>query len=138
MLQFLLATMTWKGRKIKVNNKIYQMDLKKVYDLLLNKALRKGRHKEEVDELICWLTGYRKDTLSACLEQSLTYADFFQHAPAFNYSCAKNIKGRICGIKIEEIEEEMMWKIRCLDKLIDELAKGKSVSTIIHQYEGEE
>lgn len=119
-----------------MNHKIYQMDFKKVYDLLVKKAMQKGRSKKEVDELIEWLTGYDEEMLKARSVQSLTYAEFFQQAPAFNpYS--KNIKGKICGVRIEDIEDEIMWKIRCLDKLVDELAKGKSVDTIIQKYQEE-
>lgn len=119
-----------------MNHKIYQMDFKKVYDLLVKKAMQKGRSKKEVDELIEWLTGYDEEMLKARSVQSLTYAEFFQQAPDFNpYS--KNIKGKICGVRIEDIEDEIMWKIRCLDKLVDELAKGKSVNTIIQKYQEE-
>ncbi len=110
--------------------KVYQMPLGKVYPLLVNKALRKGRTQEEVNEIICWLTGYSPRQLEELLNLSTTYGDFFRNAPAPNPN-RKLIKGSICGIRVEEIEEPLMQEIRYLDKLVDELAKGKPMEKIL-------
>lgn len=110
--------------------KVYQMPLGKVYPLLVNKALRKGRTQEEVNEIICWLTGYSPRQLEELLNLSTTYGDFFRNAPAPNPN-RKLIKGSICGIRVEEIEEPLMQEIRYLDKLVDELAKGKPIEKIL-------
>ncbi len=110
--------------------KVYQMLLGKVYPLLVNKALRKGRTQEEVNEIICWLTGYSPRQLEELLNLSTTYGDFFRNAPAPNPN-RKLIKGSICGIRVEEIEEPLMQEIRYLDKLVDELAKGKPMEKIL-------
>ena len=112
------------------NEKVYQMPLAKVYPLLVNKALRKGRTQAEVDEIICWLTGYTQEQLVELLEQPISYGDFFRKAPALNPN-RKKIKGTICGIKVEEIQEPLMQEIRYLDKLIEELAKGKAMEKIL-------
>lgn len=110
--------------------KVYQMPLGKVYPLLVNKALRKGRTQGEVNEIICWLTGYSPRQLEELLNLSTTYGDFFRNAPAPNPN-RKLIKGSICGIRVEEIEEPLMQEIRYLDKLVDELAKGKPMEKIL-------
>lgn len=110
--------------------KVYQMPLGKVYPLLVNKALRKGRTQEEVNEIICWLTGYSPRQLEELLNLSTTYGDFFRNAPAPNPN-RKLIKGSICGIRVEEIQEPLMQEIRYLDKLVDELAKGKTMEKIL-------
>lgn len=109
---------------------VYDMKFSKIYPLLINKAVRKGRTKDEADEIIRWLTGY-DDTALAELENSdITYAAFFENAPCLNPK-RKLIKGSVCGIKVEEIEEPLMQEIRYLDKLIDELAKGKAMDKIL-------
>ena len=105
---------------------IYDMSFKKVYSALVAKAERKGRTKEEVDEIITWLTGYRKEDL----DQDISYGDFFRNAPHMN-PARKLIKGSVCGIKVENIEDPLMQDIRYLDKLIDELAKGKLMEKIL-------
>ncbi|MGN0626233.1 MAG: DUF2200 domain-containing protein, partial [Oscillospiraceae bacterium] len=105
--------------------KVYQMSVAKVYPLLVNKAVRKGRTKEEVDEIIRWLTGYSQQELEHQLEQSVSYEEFFQNAPQMNEK-RREIKGVICGIRVEEIQEPLMQEIRYLDKLIDELDRGKA------------
>lgn len=105
---------------------IYDMSTEFVYKALVNKALRKGRTKEEVDALIMWLTGH--DMTQFDLTKS--YREFFEQAPAMNEK-ASQIKGKICGVSIEAIADPLMKKIRWLDKLVDDLAKGKSVETII-------
>ena len=92
------------------NEKVYQMPLVKVYPLLVNKALRKGRTQAEVDEIIRWLTGYTQEQLVELLEQPTSYGDFFRKAPALNPN-RKKIKGTICGIKVEEIQEPLMQEI---------------------------
>lgn len=114
------------------NEKIFQMDFEKVYDALLNKAARKGRTKAEVDEIICWLTGYRAEALEEARAASVCYGDFFRSAPAPNPDRVL-IKGVVCGIRVEEIEDPLMREIRYLDKLIDELAKGKPMEKILRK-----
>lgn len=110
--------------------KVYQMPLGKVYPLLVNKAIRKGRTQEEVNTIICWLTGYSPRQLEELLNLSTTYGDFFRNAPAPNPN-RKLIKGSICGIRVEEIQEPLMQEIRYLNKLVDELAKGKPIEKIL-------
>lgn len=94
------------------------------------KAERKGRAKAEVDEVIRWLTGYSERELEAHLESKTDFETFFAHAPQLNPS-RRLIKGVICGIRVEEIEEPTMQEIRCLDKLVDELARGKAMEKIL-------
>lgn len=106
------------------------MPLGKVYPLLVNKATRKGRTREEVDEIIGWLTGYSPLQIEELLSQPTTYGDFFRNAPAPN-PARKLITGSICGIRVEEIQEPLMQEIRYLDKLVDELAKGKPMEKIL-------
>ncbi len=106
------------------------MDFGKVYDALLNKAARKGRTKAEVDEIICWLTGYRENELEEI--RSVCCGDFFRSAPAPNPDRTL-IKGAVCGVRVEEIEDPLMREIRYLDKLIDELAKGRPMEKILRK-----
>ena len=115
------------------NEKIYEMDFSKVYHLLVNKAERKGRTRQEVDEVICWLTGYSQPELEGMLERPLPYGDFFRDAPAPNAN-RKLIKGVVCGVRVEDIEEPLMQEIRYLDKLVDELARGKAMDKILRKY----
>jgi hypothetical protein len=112
--------------------KVFAMPFAKVYPLLVAKAERKNRSKEEVDEVIFWLTGYDQRSLKEVLEKELSYQEFFEKAPNFN-SNAEKIKGSVCGIKVQEIEDPLMQKIRYLDKLVDELAKGKSMEKILRK-----
>lgn len=112
------------------NHKIYTMSIAKVYPLLVAKAEKKGRTQSEVDEIIRWLTGYKQDELEAQLRKQIDYETFYQEAPRLNPSRAF-IKGVVCGIRVEDIEEPLMKEIRYLDKLIDELAKGKSMDKIL-------
>ncbi len=114
------------------NEKVYKMEFAKVYPLLVNKAVRKGRTKEEVDEIIRWLTGYSQNDLEEMSGTSIGYGDFFQNAPALNEN-RKLIKGVVCGVRVEEIQEPLMQEIRYLDKLIDELSKGKSMDKILRK-----
>lgn len=102
----------------------------KIYPLLVNKAVKKARTKEEVDEVICWLTGYSRETLEELVKTDITYGDFFRNAPQMNEN-RKLITGKICGISVESIEEPLMQDIRYLDKLVDELAKGKAMEKIL-------
>ena len=105
---------------------VFDMKVSKVYPLLVAKAERKGRTKEEVDEIILWLTGYDMSSV----DQEITYAEFFENAPAYKPR-ADLIKGAVCGVRVENIEDPLMKKIRQLDKLIDELAKGKPMEKIL-------
>lgn len=114
------------------NDKVYQMSFSKVYPLLVNKAVKKGRSKEEVNEVIRWLTGYSQEKLEESLEKPVSYGDFFRYAPELNPN-RMLIKGTVCGIRVEEIEEPLMREIRYLDKLVDELAKGKSMDKILRK-----
>lgn len=112
------------------NDKVFQMDFGKVYGLLLDKAARKGRTKAEVDEVICWLTGYSPEQLESFRSSGLCYGDFFLKAPQPN-PARLLVTGTICGVRVEEIENPIMRDIRCLDRLIDELAKGKPMEKIL-------
>ncbi len=114
------------------NEKIYQMDFSKVYHLLVNKVERKGRTRQEVDEVIRWLTGYSQPELEGMLERPGPYGDFFRDAPQLNEN-RRLIKGVVCGVRVEEIEEPLMREIRYLDKLIDELARGKAMDKILRK-----
>lgn len=114
------------------NDKIYQMPFQKVYECLVNKAKRKGRTREEVDQIILWLTGYSQQELDDFFNLPLTYGEFFRQAPAPNDK-RHLIKGKVCGIQVEEIKDPLMREIRYLDKLIDELAKGKSMASILRK-----
>src|SRR5699024_5317401 len=96
----------------------------------VNKAERKGRTKEEVDEIIHWLTGYSQDELQTQIDNEIDFETFFNEAPKMNES-RRLIKGVICGVRVEDIEEPIMQEIRYLDKLIDELAKGKAMEKIL-------
>lgn len=110
--------------------KVFAMSFAKVYPLLVAKAERKDRTKAEVDEIICWLTGYSAEQLEHQIEAGVSYEKFFAEAPQINPNCNK-IKGSVCGIKVENIEDPLMQKIRWLDKLVDELAKGKPMEKIL-------
>ncbi|MGP4072044.1 DUF2200 domain-containing protein [Piscibacillus sp. B03] len=114
------------------NHKIYTMSFASVYPHYVRKAERKGRTKEEVDEIIRWLTGYSQEELETVLEEQKDFETFFAEAPKMNPSRTM-IKGVICGVRVEDIEEPLMQEIRYLDKLIDELAKGKAMEKILRQ-----
>lgn len=111
-------------------HRIYSTSLASVYPLYIAKAERKGRTKAEVDTILLWLTGHDQASLQAELDNGTNFEDFFANAPALN-PARDQIKGVICGVRIEEIEEPTMREIRYLDKLVDELAKGKSMSKIL-------
>lgn len=112
--------------------RVYKMPLASIYPLYVAKVGKKGRTADEVDEIICWLTGYSPDGLRAELENDTTLADFFANAPQMNPN-RDLITGVICGVRVEEITEHPMQEIRQLDKLIDELAKGKSMDVILRK-----
>ncbi|MEI2610172.1 MAG: DUF2200 domain-containing protein [Candidatus Promineifilaceae bacterium] len=112
------------------NHRVFKMAFAGVYPLYVQKAERKNRTKEEVDQIICWLTGYDQAGLQQQIEQKNDFETFFAQAPAMNPNCSL-IKGVVCGIRVEEIEDPLMQKLRYLDKLIDELAKGKKMEKIL-------
>lgn len=113
-------------------HRIYTMSVAGVYPHYITKAEKKGRTKEEVDEIIRWLTGYSQQQLEAVLENKTNFEDFFAEAPKLHPNRAL-IKGIICGVRIEEIEDPLMREIRYLDKMIDELAKGKKMEKILRE-----
>ena len=114
------------------NEKVFAMSFAKVYPMLIAKAERKGRTRDEVLEVTSWLTGYTPGQIEALLESDTAYGDFFRKAPALNPN-RRLIKGSICGIKVELIENPLMQNIRYLDKLVDELAKGKAMEKIMRK-----
>lgn len=109
---------------------VYDMRFQKVYSALIQKAERKGRTREEVDEVTVWLTGYSADQIADAMDSDITYGSFFFDAPAFNPR-ASLITGKICGVQVEAIEDPLMKKIRQLDKLVDEPAKGRPMERIL-------
>lgn len=113
-------------------HRIYKTAFASVYPMYVQKAERKSRTKEEVDQIICWLTGYDRAGLQQQLEQKKDFTTFFAEAPAMHPNCAL-IKGVVCGVRIEDIDDPLMQKIRYLDKLIDELAKGRAMEKILRQ-----
>ncbi|WP_085507478.1 DUF2200 domain-containing protein [Thalassobacillus devorans] len=113
-------------------HKIYTMSFSSVYPHYVTKAERKGRTKAEVDEIIRWLTGYSQEELKAQLEKQTNFENFFAEAPQMNPS-RNLIKGVVCGVRVEDIEEPTMREIRYMDKLIDELAKGKALEKILRK-----
>ena len=113
-------------------HKIYTMSVARVYPLYVTKAEKKGRTKAEIDEVIRWLTGYSQEELEVQLEKQINFETFFAEAPQMNPSRTL-IKGVICGVWVEDIEEPTMQEIRYLDKLIDELAKGKAMEKILRK-----
>ena len=114
------------------NHRIFSMRFSDVYPLYVQKAERKNRTKEEVDQIICWLTGYNRAGLQQQIKQDHDFETFFAQAPAFNPNSSL-ITGVVCGVRVQEIENPLMQKIRYLDKLIDELAKGKAMEKILRQ-----
>ena len=114
------------------NHKVFKMAFASVYPLYIAKAERKGRTKEEVDTIIFWLTGYNETSLAQILENKTDFESFFAEAPQLNPNVTK-ITGVICGYRVEEIENPLMQQIRYLEKLIDELAKGKTMEKILRK-----
>jgi hypothetical protein len=111
-------------------HRIFAMKFADVYPLYIQKAERKNRTREEVNQIISWLTGYSQAELQLQIEQGSDFETFFEQAPAMNPNCSL-IKGVVCGVRLEDIEDPLMQKIRYLDKLVDELAKGKAMEKIL-------
>lgn len=115
-----------------MKHKIYTTSFASVYPLYVAKAERKGRTKEEVDEIIRWLTGYSQEQLEEHIENNTDFEHFIELASEFN-TLSHLIRGVVCGVRVEDVEDPVMKKIRYLDKLIDELAKGKSMEKILRK-----
>lgn len=113
-------------------HRIFKTSFASVYPHYVRKAEKKGREKREVDEVICWLTGYSPDALAMQIERKTDFETFFNDAPSLNPNASK-ITGVICGVRIEEIENPLMQKIRFMDKLVDELAKGRPMEKILRK-----
>ena len=113
-------------------HRVFKMSFAGVYPLYVQKAEKKGRTKKEVDEVICWLTGYSPRALAAQIERRKDLETFFGEAPSLNPNASK-ITGVVCGVRLEEIEDPLMRKIRYLDKLVDELAKGRPMAKILRE-----
>lgn len=114
------------------NSRVFKMSFASVYPLYIKKAEKKGRTKEDVDTVICWLTGYNANTLQEQIDRKTDFETFFAQAPQLNPNVSK-ITGLICGYRVEEIEDPLMQKIRYMDKLVDELAKGKTMEKILRK-----
>ncbi len=114
------------------NERVYKLLFSSIYPLYIQKAEKKGRTKEEVDTITKWLTGYSDEQLKAQIERKTDFETFFAEAPKLNPNVSK-ITGVICGYRVEEIEDPLMQKVRYLDKLIDELAKGKKMEKILRE-----
>lgn len=112
--------------------RIFTMSFASVYPLYIQKAEKKGRTKAEVDTIIYWLTGYNQQSLQQQIDKNIDIETFFKQAPQINPNASK-ITGVICGYRVEEIQDKLMQKIRYLDKLIDELAKGKAMDKILRK-----
>ena len=112
--------------------KVFQMKLQTVYPLLVAKAEKKGRTRAEVDQVTCCLTGYSREELASLVESQITYGDFFRNAPAPNPR-RKEITGSVCGVRVETMDDPLMQEIRYLDKLVDELAKGKALEKVLRK-----
>ncbi len=113
-------------------HRIYSISVASVYPHYVAKAEKKGRSKAEVDEILCWLTGHSPESLAGVLADRTSFEDFFAEAPRLN-PARSAITGVVCGVRVEEIEDPLMREVRYLDKLIDELAKGKAMAKILRQ-----
>lgn len=113
-------------------HRIYSVSVASVYPHYVAKAEKKGRTKAEVDDIICWLTGHSQETLDDQLARKANFEDFFARAPRMNLARSR-ITGVVCGVRVEEVQEPIMREIRYLDKLIDELAKGKAMEKILRE-----
>ncbi len=113
-------------------DRVFAMKFANIYPMYVQKAERKNRTKAEVDQIICWLTGYNQSGLQKQIKQQNDLTTFFAQAPALNPSVSL-IKGVVCGVRVEDVEDPLMQKIRYMDKLIDELAKGKAMDKILRQ-----
>ena len=109
---------------------VTQMPFAKIYPLLVNKAEKKGRTRDEVAQVTCWLTGYTPEDIVRLEQSDISYGDFFRGAPAMNPNRTR-ITGKVCGVRVEEIAPSLMREIRYLDKLVDELAKGKAMEQVL-------
>jgi hypothetical protein len=116
----------------KARHRIFSTAFSRVYPMYVQKAERKNRTKEEVDQVICWLTGYDEAGLRRQIDQQTDFETFFAQAPAI-HPHSPLIKGVVCGVRVEEIDDPLMQKIRYLDKLVDELAKGKAMEKILRR-----
>jgi len=114
------------------NTRVYRMKFSSVYPLYINKVERKGRTREELDTVICWLTGYNKKELKQQIDKEHDFETFFAQAPQLNPNVSK-ITGVICGYRVEDIEDKLMQKVRYMDKLVDELAKGRKMEKILRE-----
>ena len=114
------------------NEKVFAMSFSKVYGLLIAKAERKGRTRAEAEEVTFWLTGYTAQQIDELMDSEISYGDFFRQAPEMNPNREK-ITGAVCGIRVENIENPLMRDIRYLDKLVDELARGKTMEKILRE-----
>jgi hypothetical protein len=114
------------------NTRVFKMSFAGVYPHYINKAEKKGRTKEELDTVICWLTGYDQKGLQQQIDKKVDFETFFAQAPQLNPNASK-ITGVICGYRVEDMEDKLMQKIRYLDKLVDELAKGKAMEKILRK-----
>src|SRR5688572_10741128 len=114
------------------NQRVFKMSFASVYPHYIQKAEKKGRTKADVDAIIFWLTGYNKQTLQQQIDKKSDFETFFAQAPQLNPNVSK-ITGVICGYRIEEIEDQLMRKVRYLDKLVDELAKGRAMEKILRK-----
>lgn len=111
---------------------IFEMPFSKVYPMLVQKVEKKGRTRNEVFHVTSWLTGYTTEQIQRCLDTDVTYGEFFSHSPDYN-PASDLITGKICGVQVESIEDPLMKKIRQLDKLVDELAKGKPMEKVLKE-----
>lgn len=114
------------------NARVFRMKFANIYPLYIEKVEKKGRTKSELDEVLCWLTGYNVKTLQQQIDMNTDLETFFTQAPQLNPNVSK-ITGLICGYRVEEIDDKLMQKIRYMDKLVDELAKGKKMEKILRQ-----
>ncbi len=112
--------------------RIFTMSFGSVYPLYVQKAEKKGRTKEEVDQVISWLTGYSGEQLQRAIDAKVTFESFFEQAPRMNPK-ASLVKGVVCGVRVEDVADPLMRKIRRLDRLIDELAKGKKMASVLRR-----
>ena len=115
---------------MEARHRIFTMAFARVYPMYVQKAERKNRTKAEVDQVICWLTGYTQTGLQKQIEQQSDFETFFAQAPAIHPNSSL-IKGLVCGVRVEDVEDPLMQKIRYMDKLVDELAKGKAMEKIL-------
>jgi hypothetical protein len=114
------------------NSRIFKTPFANIYPYYIQKTEKKGRTKAEVDVIICWLTGYNETSLQKQIDDKIDFEDFFAQAPMLNPNVSK-ITGVICGYRVEEMEDKLMQKIRYLDKLVDELAKGRAMDKILRK-----